>query len=750
MKESSASQNLKAAGLVLFNASLLYEVLATQHGWDPLSQLRAKFGSWHRALEEGYRKAYEIDYRPAFLYALNILNLLPQSPIVEAALERTYRTAGLIAARAGFLRHDLMGRVFHTLLSQELRKAYATYYTSVPGADLLAWLAIGKWDDKAADLACGTGTLLVASYHKKIALALRQGVKPPDPSGIMDYLHRRYIEEDLWGFDAMAFASHMAAVNLSLQHPSTLFDKSNIYDVPCGSGLLGSLEFLISNKLTIQTTPTGGRIGATMQAADLQETFTVTLPTDGFNVIIMNPPFTRSDRITKALDTRKLKERLDKIDSDISLQAGLAAPFVLLADRYLKSGGRIAFVLPTAILSREEWSPIRDLLMEKYHIEHIVLSWAEGRPSFSENTELRELLLVARKLTTENSGDTLLLLLDAWPQLHIDMRVLAEEASQLKEVTRLITLPKGMSYPLKVEENLLGEATSLPRSLLEQLPSWGFLTTFRDFTLARLYLRLRGLPATIDPDIHIPFFPTVPLNEAAKVLSVVDHVASIGLRHEGTRSTRSSVPVLWGSNYSKIEVKPEDVTYLEPAIPEGLKKLALVKKGKLLVLRRVDIYSSLQVPTTSSDIPLGSNMWWPLSPRAGIRTKDGREIRDHELAKIMVLWFNSTYGLLLFFGDRAETRGAWSEWKKGFLKSVPVINPCELTSKQVNKLVSLYNQLSDVEWPVLHEQLREQLDSRRTLDETIAEIISGAKPKGLDVIYGKLLNDLERLRRVMG
>ena len=113
-----------------------------------------------------------IDYVPVFELAADILGVLGdgpdevQAPVIGhlvKAMEDTRRLEG----------HDLSGRLFHTLLTDA--KFTGAYYTSVPAATLLSrlvfhgWPLHVDWADhefpaslNVADLACGTGTLLMA------------------------------------------------------------------------------------------------------------------------------------------------------------------------------------------------------------------------------------------------------------------------------------------------------------------------------------------------------------------------------------------------------------------------------------------------------------------------------------------------------------------------------------------------------------------------------------------------------------
>ena len=92
-----------------------------------------------------------------------------------------------------------------------------------------------------------------------------------------------------------------------------------------------------------------------------------------------------------------------------SLYAGLGSAFVTLADEHLKIGGRLAFVLPATVLTGSRWSPIRELLLDRYDIEWVIVSHDDRhRPAradlpgrsyvaFSESTRLAETLIIATR-----------------------------------------------------------------------------------------------------------------------------------------------------------------------------------------------------------------------------------------------------------------------------------------------------------------------------------------------------------------
>jgi hypothetical protein len=68
---------------------------------------------------------------------------------------------------------------------------------------------------------------------------------------------------------------------------------------------------------------------------------------------------------------------------------------MFLAGKFPDHDDRIAAVLPASMLNKTSVAGVREMLMEEYTIEHIVAR--EDESNFSEDTELREILLIAKK-----------------------------------------------------------------------------------------------------------------------------------------------------------------------------------------------------------------------------------------------------------------------------------------------------------------------------------------------------------------
>lgn len=369
---------IKMGELTLLDAMLFQEVIARNNSKIPtlatsLSKQPRKTGfaiTWEQILD--------IDYKPIFKIAINLLNAIPSSPAVEDALKILGDEAQKIASSRALLRHDLMGRIYHLLLMRDIAKYHATYYTSVPAAYLLSRFSLNapnenwktKWSEpesissfRIGDLACGSGTLLSAIYsavldkHVTASAANEQEAQPKK-------LHQVLLEEVLLGFDVLSFAAHLTAVSLALHNPSTLFNTTGIYALNLNAEgdnpSLGSVDLLKSTQMT----PTVALAGETLSSPvtkGIASTEQASVIVENLDLIIMNPPFTRSmggnllfGALPKA-ERSKLQKHLSELLKKRNLtgigQAGLGAVFVAVADRCLAKGGRLAFVIPRSLLS---------------------------------------------------------------------------------------------------------------------------------------------------------------------------------------------------------------------------------------------------------------------------------------------------------------------------------------------------------------------------------------------------------------
>ena len=122
-----------------------------------------------------------VDYKPIFATAQSALNGCPHDSAFTAAIRETGEAALALTRDISGLRHDLLGRIFHTVL--DTARYDGSFYTTTAAATLLASLAITDdmcdWNDpesiaklRITDPACGTGTLLMAAAERIRDLSL--------------------------------------------------------------------------------------------------------------------------------------------------------------------------------------------------------------------------------------------------------------------------------------------------------------------------------------------------------------------------------------------------------------------------------------------------------------------------------------------------------------------------------------------------------------------------------------------------
>ena len=309
-------QTRRMACAIIANAMIFHERIAGMH--DGISPLRSVCGPDVEDPQDKVLSAWagilEINYWPIFAIGKDILEQLPPD-IALRALHRLRITAGRVNGTGVNNAHDLTGRVFQRLISD--RKYLATFYTLPASAALLARLAVAKlrnpsppagegqgegefdWADAGAigklrvgDFACGTGALLSAVYEQ---IAARHENAGGDPAAI----HPAMMEEVLYGCDVMPSAIHITGSTLSGIQPNIGFGQSRLYTMPYGrqqdgTVKIGSLELLQSSQAMTLFNTSDPALRTGSAGEETAAHVNVEVPDEGFDLVIMNPPFTRN------------------------------------------------------------------------------------------------------------------------------------------------------------------------------------------------------------------------------------------------------------------------------------------------------------------------------------------------------------------------------------------------------------------------------------------------------------------------
>jgi hypothetical protein len=710
MREDSISGSVsKIAGLTLVNALVFQEVLADYE--SQVQRLRQTLQA-HDAIS-AFTDHWEyiltqINYYPIFHVSHQLLLALPSNPDSERALRSLARTALDIVQQRAALRHDLMGRVYHRLLAEA--KYLGTYYTSIPAATLLLKLTLQpekwnlQWSDftelpnfRVGDLACGTGTLLMAAAEAITDNYLRAcGEKRIQPK--MDVISRFLMEDMIYGYDVLLSALHLTASTLALRSPDVTFRFMHLWVLPFGGPhhRLGSIEFLKDSSVAVTT----DLFGASISPDQVSSTGPVrrqqaSLP--DLDLCVMNPPFTRSvggnllfgslpDKERRPMQA-ELADLLKKPRVHASSTAGLGSVFVATGDLHLKASGRMALVLPKALLSGVSWQRTRHLFRLRYKLEYIIASHDPNRWNFSENTDLSEVLVIARKVDDPHAaapaeGDVVCLNLWKNPTTVVEALSVAHSLNNASPPD--IATGQG-AHEVMLGDIKFGEAVAIPWVDIRD-SSWMPPCAFAQSDLLRVANHLvKGnlyLPGTVSTQ-------RIPLCATRELGGLGPDARDI---HDGFRLAKAvtAYPALWSHDASVMtNLALASNQYLSPLhrakTGRHLRNVDLLwpKAGRVLLAERLRL-NTQRLVAVRTETPVLSNVWWPM------RLLE----QNDDCEKALILWLNSTLGILLLLSQREETQGAWVKFKKPVLAEMSVLNVHALGVDQIKYLVDAYNTLS--------------------------------------------------------
>lgn len=313
-------------------------------------------------LRTAFSHVLDINYKPIF--SLDVLDAIPES-YIQDTFDLIW---GLEIER---IRYELPGRLFHELMPKPIRKMLAAFYTRPPAAEVLARLTVENSDDLIFDCACGSGTILVSAYRRKLELFHDEGHEG-NP-------HKRFCEEEIFGADIMPFAVHLTSANLASMNPETTLEVTEIIQGD-SLGLSEGNTYLsgVQTSLLPQT-KRGYNMKGEFHNVDLKKV----------DVILMNPPFTKVERGIRNY------VNMERFGSICGNEVGLWGHFIALANEFLKDNGVFGGVIPISILRGRESEKIRIFVLSNWTLLYVL------KPTFnygfSEWSEYRDVLLICRK-----------------------------------------------------------------------------------------------------------------------------------------------------------------------------------------------------------------------------------------------------------------------------------------------------------------------------------------------------------------
>ena len=758
LKQEPGMQTSRMAAAVLFNACLCQATLAAHYDTiaSPAQMMAAGNVHQHTVLQE-WQAILEINYWPIFGVARELLYVLPDMVTVDQLLhllfEAVARMAGDPHARS------LAGRIFGSLIAD--RKFLATFYTMPAPAALLAELAVARltsidWSDatavgqlRIADFACGTGSLLVAVYRRVAERHMLAG-------GDVRNLHRTLIEDVLIGCDVMPAAVHLTAARLSGEQPDIDYTGTKTFVMPYGEVDTGSIVDVRLGSLGLlhqdrQPALFGdGTIAATATGEDVSAL--VEIPAGSLDLVIMNPPFTRSTGheggsigVPQAVwagfgQTMAQQEACDKAwnrqfqriqgPKASDGQAGMATFFTDLAHAKLRVGGVLALIVPATMVSGSAWKGMRALLTQRYCDIRIctlaAVGEAAGKDSraFSADTGMAEAMVLATRSTSDGLRETArYFMFDRRPQFEF---AAAE--------TALAMVVCGSDESVTLGNERVGWALDLPFApVVEGHPSsvrfQGVVRTAGQLSKGRLAL------ARLGEAFDLPVTRLAHLGQRGPYhmdLNGMNHDAPRGpfdIHHLPARSDYavSDYPALWHHDHAaeiRIQVMPDTEGEVRPSMQAKAQERwegYLFRTGERIAgATRLHVNRDFQVNSQALGAcltpvrALGGRAWPSFQPM------QGAGVAPDTWEAALAVWMNTTLGLAgRWWVSNRQQRGR-ANLSITTLGAIPVLDLRVVGSDTVQVLSDLCAAWMDTVFLPANEAYRDE--ARQQLD---AEVLCG-------------------------
>lgn len=717
--------------------------------------------------------------------------LQPILMILQRLVEQDIRINSILARyiyvlnplKPEHVREELFGRIYQLGLPPETRKNLGAFFTKPQAAKILARLAVEKWDDKVLDPAIGSGTLAVEAYQAKMEKAREQKVPLNRKQ-----LHELFLKEHIIGIDIMRFAKELATINLALQYPESKVTP-RIY---VGDGV-EKMIFTRSVKGKSQSmcsTLHGYFIG-------IEEGNSFKLPREGFNLVIMNPPFTRRERIPKG-ERKKLENLLGNI---VRGKVGYWAYFFTAADNVIKPSGRLAAVTPEEFFAGKAAESIRRYLFlgevydkdkgayvkkfNRIYIPKIIVK-SRVEVSFSESALYRDYLMVLEK--------------DGNPYTPLIIAILKKKLDELddNDVSQVVKIIRSFE---KSCENLLThelvdcmKVYNAQTFILRHIGNLKPLVGSYSISMLKLVLELLE---------YLADFPTLKdITRGIKAYNpgqyvergVEDYARRLFAYRYGARgkSTFEVVSVDERKGVVKFRLKRRELKFEIPLnaciyalrSPAGVKKFNITNAEEyaiidanlipedvrriaglidLNMLRRAcndirqaynDIASNILV---TRRLQLTSpNIYWLAfySDRNTLNTVVLLNViseLDKSSKKLLTLYLNSSVTLLQILAFAVETRGAWVALHGDQVWShvhVPYLH--SLPEEVKAEALKTFDKVNKFNAPSLYERIKSKNAIQKLIDKIALKMLGlDSWIDNMDKIYDAILYELDYMQRIL-
>ena len=758
LKQEYSDQTLRMAAAVMINALVYHQNLAGQHDVRSITQL-TEDGSVLTPLLvlEEWQKILKVNYWSIFHVASRLLANINPAYVGSRVLREMSRTADQLFALGATQSSDIVGIVFQKLIAD--RKFLATFYTKPESAALLAHLAIpdnGPWDDservkdfRMADYACGTGTLLHTAYRRVNRLHRLAGGDPAQ-------LHGYMMENSLTACDVLPSAVHLTASMLSSSHPLESYESTRTVvaeygETEDGGVSIGSLD-LLNGRTAIRALIPVTRGAVVTGTGEVPAQLNVNMPVASQDLVIMNPPFTRSGSdwegdqrasdyvrqfrgLSNDLDTqRKMSDTAKRYAQGTCAHgyAGLASYFVALADKMVTDDGTLALVLPLTAMHGTSWEKFRDLISRNYGDVTVVTIAAGGEDdrSFSADTGMAEALLICRKSDDAIRGQGRFIALTQRPRNEMEASEIVRAANALFKETEIRRLEAGpySGSLLVIGASEIGEIIS---TAIGAAP-WSVAGILDCSTAQTAYQLAQGR-------IWLPTMP--PLNAPSVPISTTGYICQVGLHDANivgrgaqaafTRAQPTSsaaYPMLWGHDASR-----EQHLMVHPDC-QGRVQQGKEERAEAIWNTRSHAHHNRDFRFNSQPLAVAFTEHQTIGGTSWPNVQFDN--REREIA--YTLWGNTTLGLLCYWWHSSRQQSGRGRMPITAIRTMPTLDVTQLTPEQFDVAETIFEDMRDATFLPANEAYRD--DSRKELDRRVLTEMLGLSQSLLEPL------DLLRLK----
>ena len=458
--------------------------------------------------------------------------------------------------------------------------------------------------------------------------------------------------------------------------------------------MIGSLELLQSSKVQtlFNVSDPAMRTGSAGEETAAQ--VSTQIPDIGFDLVIMNPPFTSATNHEGAhaditnpafaafdasdADQKEMGQRANKLAKNTCYHgnAGIASAFAALGHKKLKPGGVLALVLPLSATAGLSWRGLRNMLAKHYIGLTIVTIAASDNDdlSFSSDTGMAECLVVARRRRVDEQPEEVacFISLNCRPKGFAHASALATRIHDGEHIRGIQNGPYGATS-LMIGEELAGKMIAAPLSSSEG--GWGAVR-LSDYSVAQTAFTLsksRLWPPGVASSTELKMALLSDVGNLGLVDRDITGPVPRGPFDRTQSSPTATYSALW-SHDAKREIQmvctPDSQLQVRPGMES--KAVAVWATASRAHLNRDFRFNSQPLTVAFTEQPSLGGRAWP-----------NVTFDDEQFDYALTVWANSTLGQLSFWWHSNRQVAGRGTITIRAAESLPVLDFRCLTDEQL-------------------------------------------------------------------